>query len=185
MSMKKVVISVLGFDRPGIVAAVTKALLDTRCNIEDVNQTILQTEFAGVFIATIPEDVEEKELLGSLCRVLEPLGLTVVVKALSGTSDWVAPESEPFVVTTVGPDRLGLVAGMTEVLARFGVNIANLKAVFRGGENPRDNLMIYEVDVPVAVEMKAFRDALFDRAGSLGLELSIQHREVFEALHRV
>lgn len=185
MNTKKVVISVLGFDRPGIVAAVTRALLENRCNIEDVNQTIMQTEFAGVFIATVPAEIEDKSLLDGLCATLQPLGLTVVVKPLSGATDWTAPESEPFVVTTVGPDRMGLVAGMTEVLARFGVNIANLKAVFRGGENPRDNLMIYEVDVPVTVEMRAFREALKERAGSLDLELNLQHRDVFEALHRI
>ena len=60
--MEKIVISVLGCDRPGIIAAVAKTLFENRCNIEDVSQTTLQTEFIGIFIATKPEPLGEKDL---------------------------------------------------------------------------------------------------------------------------
>ncbi len=79
---------------------------------------------------------------------------------------WDAPPSEPFVITTMGPDRPGLVAGITELLARFGINISNLNAVFRGGDNPHENTMIYEVDIPVTVDQNLFREALYERGGS-------------------
>ena len=42
--MKRFIISVLGKDRPGIIAAVTKVLFDLELNIEDVSQTILQNQ---------------------------------------------------------------------------------------------------------------------------------------------
>lgn len=183
--MKKVVISILGWDRPGIVAAVARILFEHQCNIEDVSQTILQTEFAGVFVAGMPDQNREQDLLASLQNELSSLGLSVHVKAMTPPGTWTVPESEPFVITTIGPDRLGLVAGMTEVMYRFGINITNLKAVFRGGENPLDNVMIYEVDVPVATDQPAFRAALAERAGELGLDVGLQHRDIFEAIHRV
>jgi glycine cleavage system transcriptional repressor len=183
--MNKIVVSVLGYDRPGIVATVARILFEHRCNIEDVSQTILQTEFAGTFLAAVPADLSEPELLEDFREELTPLGLSVLIKPLEQRGEWTPPESEPFVVTTVGPDRMGLVAGMTEVIFRYGVNIANLKAVFRGGENPRDNLMIYEVDVPVGIDQQAFRRSLRERAEQLGLDLSVQHRDIFEAIHRV
>ena len=47
--MKKIIVSVLGHDRPGIIAAVSEVLFRNGCNIEDVSQTILQTAFAGAF----------------------------------------------------------------------------------------------------------------------------------------
>ncbi len=53
--MKKIIISVLGHDRPGIIAAVSEVLFRNGCNMEDVSQSILQTEFAGVFIASRPD----------------------------------------------------------------------------------------------------------------------------------
>jgi glycine cleavage system transcriptional repressor len=184
--MKKVAISVLGTDRPGIVAAVSRILLENRCNIEDVAQTILQREFTGIFIASIPETLELEQVLAQLEGDLEPFGLKLLLKPLEAALDEKPlPPSEPFVITTTGPDRLGLVAGMTEVIARFGGNITNLRAAFRGGDNPLNNTMIYEVDLTADMDRKSFRQALTERAKELGLELSMQHREIFEALHRI
>jgi len=184
--MTKVVISVLGTDRPGIVATVSRILFENSCNIEDVTQTVLQTEFTSIFIASILEGLEPEELLARLQRGVKSLGLHVMVKPLETTAEPHAPTaSEPFVVTTVGPDRLGLVSGITEVMARFGGNITSLRAAFRGGDDPNQNTMIYEVDVPADTDQKAFRQALRQRATELGLDLSLQHRDIFEGIHRV
>jgi glycine cleavage system transcriptional repressor len=182
----KVVICILGTDRPGIVATVSRILFESRCNIEDVSQTILQTEFTGIFIASIPTQLKPENLLAGLQRGLKPFGVHVLVKPLETTGRAAVPAAgEPFVVTTVGPDRLGLVAGITEVIARFGGNITNLRAAFRGGDDPKRNTMIYEVDMPVDIDHKAFRQTLRQRATALELDLSLQHRHIFEAIHRV
>jgi glycine cleavage system transcriptional repressor len=77
------------------------------------------------------------------------------------------------------------VAGITEVMARFKVNITHLKAAFRGGEDPQQNTMIYEVDVPPFIDRAAFRQALKERAQELDLLLSLQHRDIFEAINRI
>ncbi|MEW6668643.1 MAG: ACT domain-containing protein [Thermodesulfobacteriota bacterium] len=184
--MEKVVISVLGRDRPGIVAGVSRVLLEKGCNIEDVTQTTLQTEFAGIFIATVPEGLQPDQLLSALRERLDALGLDVLVKGLEPDSEpLMQGTTEPFVVTTFGPDRMGLVAGITEVMARFGVNITNLRAVFRGREDPFRNVMIYEVDVPKAMDHAGFRKALRARADELGLDLTLQHRHIFETINRI
>jgi glycine cleavage system transcriptional repressor len=183
--MRKIIISVLGHDRPGIIAAVSDVLFRTGCNIEDVSQTILQTEFAGVFIASVPESLASDELLEKLREKLDWLGLSVLLREMQSFGVWNAPQSEPFVITTFGPDRPGLVAGIAELLARFDVNISNLKAVFRGGDDPNSNIMIYEVDIPAAVDQGVFREELFARGRELDLEINLQHRDVFEAIHRV
>ena len=183
--MHKVVICVLGADRPGIVAAVSKVLFENRCNIEDVSQTILQSEFAGIFIATIPEVLTVDALRRRLDERLAPLNLAALVRPVSSRPAYEPPPSEPFVVITIGPDRLGLVAGITEVMARFGVNITNLRAAFRGGTDPHRNVMIYEVDIPLDIDQQAFREALREKAQQLGLDLSLQHKDIFEAIHRI
>ncbi|HID29464.1 MAG TPA: amino acid-binding protein [Desulfobacterales bacterium] len=184
--MKKIVISVLGTDRPGIVSAVSRILFENSCNIEDVSQTILQTEFTGIFIASIPEVLRPDDLLMQLQTNLETLGLHLMVKPLEATDQLpTLPVSEPFVITTTGPDRLGLVAAITGVIAEFGANITNLRAAFRGGDDPCRNTMIYEVDVPASTDLQSFRKALGERAKKLRLELSLQHRDIFEAIHRI
>ena len=80
--MNKSVISVLGQDRPGIIAAVTATLFKLDCNIENINQTILQSEFSGIFIASIPSDLTNDELCSQLTRALAHLDLNVYVKSL-------------------------------------------------------------------------------------------------------
>ena len=183
--MKKIIVSVLGHDRPGIIAAVSGVLFEAGCNMEDVSQTILQTEFAGVFIASVPDRLDAGELRKRLRQKLDTLGLSVLLREMESAGVWVPSPSEPYVITTMGPDRPGLVAGVTELLARFGVNISNLKAVFRGGDNPNANVMIYEVDIPSSLDRNSFRGALYERGRELGLDISLQHSEIFEAVHRV
>ncbi|MBN2467737.1 MAG: amino acid-binding protein [Deltaproteobacteria bacterium] len=185
--MIKVHISVVGRDRPGIVAAVSKILFRTRSNIENISQTIQQGHFAAIFIATLPPSLSQQKLLSQLENTLDPLGLDVLLRAVDpeNHSQLPAEKAIPFVITTVGRDRIGLVAGITEILARFNINITNLRAAFHGGEDPNRNTMIYEVDIPENIDQKAFRKALKGRAKRFGLDLNLQHREIFEAIHRV
>ncbi len=184
--MKKIVISVLGQDRPGILAAVSRILFEQDCNIENVHQTILQSEFSGIFIAAIPDEMSVDLLHLELSRSVEPLELHVHVKLLGNNQpDQTFDDSELFVLTARGPDRKGLVAAITEIIARHGANVTNLKAIFRGGDNPSDNIMIYEVDIPAHTDHQTLYSELREKAASLGLEISIQHRRIFEALNRI
>jgi glycine cleavage system transcriptional repressor len=182
--MKKIVVFVLGPDRPGIIALVARTLFEQGCNLEDVSQTILQTEFMGIFLASMADTVNEYDMLTSLQAEIAPMGLFVHLKPLyNGALQ--QPAGEPFIITTVGPDRPGLVAGITEVMAQYGVNITNLKAVSRDHGNGQSYIMIYEVDIPPTADKHLIRTALYERAQSLGLDINLQHREIFEQIHRV
>lgn len=184
--MKKMIISVLGEDRPGIIAAVTRILFEQDCNIENVSQTILQNEFSGIFIVGVPKRLSESDLHRHLNNGLSPMGLHVYEKPLSEAGDSrAAVESEPFVVTTMGPDRKGLVAAITAVLAVHRVNVTNLQAVFKGGDDPNANIMIYEVDIPADANHQTLRLDLREKALELSLDISIQHKLIFEAINRV
>lgn len=184
--MTRVIISVLGQDRPGILAAVSGALYDIEGNIENVSQTTLQTQFAGIFIAAVPAAVTIEELTGCLEKALTPLEMNVHVDELGENPNTKPPvECEPFVITTKGPDRKGLVALITAIMARSNVNITNLQAIFKGGDNPGDNIMIYEVDVPTGIDRKGLYRELREQAEMLALDISIQHRDIFMTINRI
>jgi glycine cleavage system transcriptional repressor len=89
------------------------------------------------------------------------------------------------VITTKGPDRKGLVAAITEIIARYGVNVTNLQAVFKGGDDPNSNIMIYEVDIPAGIDQQGLYTDLRAKATALSLQISIQHRNIFEAINRI
>jgi glycine cleavage system transcriptional repressor len=183
--VRKTVVFVLGPDRPGIIAAVTRSLFERGCNLEDVSQTCLQGQFVGIFVATAPPALADGHLLCALRDRLDPLGLSVQVREIANAGAPPAAAAEPYVITTVGPDRPGLVAGIAGLLADFGANITNLKAISRGPAGRPEFVTYYEVDLPATADGAAFRAALRARAGELGLDVNLQHREIFEQVHRV
>ncbi len=184
--MNKVIVSVLGHDRPGIVAAVTHILFEYNCNIENVSQTILKTEFAGSFIISMPPDLTREELRQALKENLAPMNMHIHIESvLNHKSGFTAGNAEPFIITTKGPDRKGLVASISALIAQYGVNITNLQAVFKGGDEPDNNIMIYEVDIPVDIDRREFQRSLRAKAESLALSISIQHRNIFETINRI
>ncbi|MBA2341329.1 MAG: ACT domain-containing protein [Pyrinomonadaceae bacterium] len=52
-SANRLVVSVFGVDRPGIVAAVSQILAESECSIIDINQTVVGGKFAMVLIANM------------------------------------------------------------------------------------------------------------------------------------
>ena len=182
--MNKLIISVIGEDRPGILAAVSDLLYTCGCNIEDVSQTILQSVFGAVFIVSMNREMDSKRLQAALTEGISHLQLDIFVKPHEFTA---RPSvlSQPFVVTTFGPDKPGLVRGISSIFARHDVNVTNLKAVFKGGDDPGNNMMIFEVDVPVQTNLPELRRQLEQAARQLTLEINIQHRKIFETMNRI
>ncbi|MBI4358960.1 MAG: amino acid-binding protein, partial [Candidatus Omnitrophica bacterium] len=64
------VITVIGKDRPGIISALTETLYRTGGNLEDASMTILEGEFAMIFLAAL----RNKASLVELSRKLTILG---------------------------------------------------------------------------------------------------------------
>lgn len=182
--MNKVIISVIGEDRPGILAAVSDILFDCGCNIENISQTILQYVFGALFVAALPPDMDAETLQSRLTTELTGLGLDVFVKEHESVAHTTV-KTQPFVITTFGPDRPGLVNGITRIFARHAINVTNLKAVFKGGNVPQDNIMIFEVDIPVSTQLPELRRELEQAAQGLGLEINIQHSRIFETMNRI
>ena len=75
--MGKVILTILGHDRPGIVAIVARVLFEQNCNIENVSQTILQTEFSGSFIVTLPSELLPGQLQKILVEELTSMNMHV------------------------------------------------------------------------------------------------------------
>ena len=101
--MKKYIISVLGKDRPGIIASVAKLLYREDFNVEDVSQTILQAEFSGSFIVSGPDKSNAKDLREALRKETDDDSLFFHVRQLESQAQrWSTTACEPFVITTSG-----------------------------------------------------------------------------------
>ena len=79
--MKKAVISVLGEDRKGIIANVTRILYEFDVNILDISQTIISGLFTMILIADITgEHCDFERLKESLGALGESLNVQIRVQ---------------------------------------------------------------------------------------------------------
>ena len=72
----RAIITVLGSDRPGIVAAVAGALSEREANILDISQTILQGTFTMTMLVDLAS-AEFSELKAALDGLAEQLGVQI------------------------------------------------------------------------------------------------------------
>ncbi len=198
--MRNILVTIVGRDRPGIIHQVSKVLAEYRCHVVEVSQTTLLGEFAGLFSGRLAAQDDLDEFSAALAKALEGSGLAHWVTRGEGDPAPAALDREPYVVTVRGPDRLGVIPEVSGVIYGFDANIDTLRSVGLSGEpeagdqtrpeageaeENRRVVMFFEISVPREVNQRAFRQALNLAAESLGLEMSLQHRDIFEAIHRL
>ena len=122
-------ITVLGHDRPGIIAETTRVLADLGLNIEDSTMTLLRGHFAMMLISagdTATADIEQ-----ALAPLTVDGTLTVAVREVP-----VEPEHEAvgssYVLTVHGGDRAGIVSAIVREVAQVGGNITDLTTRLAG-----------------------------------------------------
>jgi glycine cleavage system transcriptional repressor len=184
--MNKLIITVLAKDRPGIIAHVTQVLFALECNLENVNQMILQDQFAGFFLVESPPSLDRDSLQAALDDQTKDTGLVIHVNDLDENNGSPMDNAgDIFLITTIGPDQKGLVARFSAIIARHHGNIINLKAVFKGGPDPRNNVMSYQVWVTPDLDSAAMFADLRTKAAELGLDIRIQHKNIFDAINKI
>ena len=77
--MRELAVTAVGADRPGIVAAITGALLRIGGNLEDARAALLRGSFATVLAVAVPDDVTADDVTAALAPVGEELGLGIWV----------------------------------------------------------------------------------------------------------
>jgi glycine cleavage system transcriptional repressor len=168
---RKMALSAVGRDCPGIVAAVSQALFERGCNIEDSSMTILRGEFAMILIVSVPEDADIKQLEDRLKAAETDLSLFVSLKELpkeEGERVHQEHSYAGYIVSVYGADRPGIVYRVTRLLADCQVNITDVNTRVVGEGKPV-YIMILEVEAPRIPESLD----LEQRLESLGKELSV------------
>jgi ACT domain-containing protein len=89
---------------------------------------------------------------------------------------------ERAVVTVLGADRVGIVAAIARVLAENNVNILDLTS-----SKVRDLfVMIMLVDISNSkVSLEKLKELLGAEAAKIGVQVTVQHENIFRYMHRV
>lgn len=79
--MKKAIVTVIGHDRVGIIAAVSTCLAKYQVNILDITQTVLQNYFTMIMLTDISKtSVSYEELVDVLNQLASDLEMTIRIQ---------------------------------------------------------------------------------------------------------
>ena len=172
------IVTVLGKDRPGIVAGVTKVLYKLGCNLEDSAMTRLEGEFTIMLIFSSPAKATE-QAIRQACEPLErQMRLVVHLKPLSAQEATPpARPGKPYLISVYGADRPGIVFRISEALARLGINIADVHTHRSARGGPSLYLMLLEVELPRRMSLGALEPRLKKLGKALGVEVSMRSAE--------
>ncbi len=172
-------VTAIGRDRPGIVAAISRTLLELEGNIEDSQMSILRGHFAVMLIVRVPEGPTEADLAARLGGVRDELGLEALTYEPVDELEASRPRAS-HVVSVYGADHPGIVAGMSAVLAAQGANITDLETRLAGSVEAPLYVMLMEVALGEAAPQEV-RDALEEAAAEADVEVSLRELDA-EAL---
>jgi len=180
-------VSVVGHDRPGIVAGVSKVLFENACNIEALSQTVLMGQFAMIVVVSLLKGASIAGLKEGLEALARETDLEIHTHGIDPQEQlpYPADETEPFVITVRGEDRPGLVAAITAILAEQGINITRLSAEVVPAGQQVEYIQIYEVDIPNDLDFARIQRALSERGAEIGVTVDMQHRDIFRAMNQV
>jgi glycine cleavage system transcriptional repressor len=171
-------VTAVGADRPGIVAAVTGAIADHGCNLEDSSMTILRGQFAMMLVVDAPAGVGVHDLEAALAGPGAELDLVVTVRPAVEPAP--APASEDTVSWTVsvyGADHPGIVHGVTSLLAERSLNIVDLSTRVIGAPEDPVYTMLLEVTLPPGGDPRALERDLEAKAVELGVTCRLHPSE--------
>jgi glycine cleavage system transcriptional repressor len=154
------VLTAVGPDRPGLVNAISSLILGAGANLEDSRMAILGGEFALlVLVSGAAAEIERVER--ELPALGENLGLRVMLKPTS--PDAVQRRFLPYSLRVTGVDRPGIVHGVSELLAKRGVNVASLDSRLAHAPLSGTPMFVLEAELQVPSEL-----ALSDLRRELG-----------------
>ena len=168
------VLALTGRDRPGIVASLTRVLLDRGLNIEDAEMAILRGHFAVMLMLAAPEGLDEGALRNDFERLRTDVPLeTVSLTEVAALDPHAAPASHS--LSVYGADHPGIVHGVADALADAGVNVVGLSTRVLGeGDGAPIYAMLLEVALPEGLD-EAGLDALLARvADEQGVDVSVR-----------
>lgn len=121
----KYLLTVVGEDRPGIVARLTEVLVKHESNLEESRMAILGGEFAAIVL--ISADAAKLDALNKDLSALQKEGITVTTKGTKpAISDRFAGHSW-YHITLEGADHEGIVYKVAQLLRDRSINIQSME----------------------------------------------------------
>ena len=166
-------ITVLGHDRPGIIAETTDRLAGLGLNLEDSTMTLLRGHFAMMLVCQ--GSAADTEIEQALAPITADGSLTVTVREVPA-EHVEASTGTSWVLSVHGGDRPGIVSAVVGVIAEVGGNITDLTTRLAGDLY----LLVAEVDLPGGTDVPSVEGELARVAADLGVGVTLRAAETDE-----
>lgn len=90
--------------------------------------------------------------------------------------------ADKILVTISGVDKVGIVAEVTSVLAKYETNIEDIKQTLMQGHFVMFMLCNMEES---SYTFKEIKEALTNSCAKMGMEIWVQKKEIFDNMHRI
>jgi glycine cleavage system transcriptional repressor len=172
------VISVMAKDRPGIVAEVTAGISALGGNLADLRESVLCGYFTMILIAGFPSEVSIEDVESAL---VDATASSVSVALHEGSLTEAADTEHDYVLSAVGRDRVGLVAQVSNFCFERGVNILDLASHVEADQYT----MMLQIDLSGLQSLDTFKKEISAFGKESGLNLVLQHNDIFRATNEI
>ena len=86
------------------------------------------------------------------------------------------------IITVSGTDKVGIVAGVSNKLLQFNVNIEDIKQTIM--QNNFAMMMLCDIS-RLQVSFREFKDAMLELGKELEMEIWVQKKDIFDKMHTV
>lgn len=91
-------------------------------------------------------------------------------------------DGKRIIITVLGHDRVGIIAGISAILADAGINILDINQTILQGFFT----MVMVADISrSAVDIPGLKEILDRKGEELGLQITVQHEDIFKYMHRI
>lgn len=177
------VVTVTGRDRPGITAAFSRILQESRARILDVEQATLQDILALAFLVDLPHaGGATQDTLKELLYQAKQMELTLDFRVFPPEEMVVRQARDLYALTCISSHPLAdVLARVTPILAARGINIVTIRCL---AESLLSGVEMI-VDATRSQPHDRFKQDILAAAGELGIDLAIQRETVFRRNKRL
>lgn len=172
---KQLVLTAVGRDRPGIVEAFTKLILQYDGNIEASRMVRLGGDFAMLIFVSAPED-----RVFELRRAVDDLHYTKFDVLTRLTEAGVEPEDPSMsrcTITVLGADHMGIINQVAQYLTEQGINVESMHTEVSAA--PMSGTPLFTMSAEVVVPPRLAVDDLREAMEFIGDEMGVDTK-VFE-----
>jgi len=172
-------LTVLTWDRRGIVAAISATLAELDVELMELSQTVIHDYFTITLVVAIPDSSGLDQTLAESVRRRVGEGAAVTLVPFHARAAERA--GDRYVLTAGGEGSASVIHSISELVAERGGNFLELNCQYKDGRVA----IVAEIDLPGDVALDQLQIDLQHAGEAAGVQVRLQHQRLFTATNEI